>query len=510
MLRIRGIDFSLEYRFEPGASDDGVTMTVPLSLLNQVDDNRCDWLVPGLLADKVQALVKSLPQRMRRHLVPVPDYVHQFCKRHPIGEQREPLTESIRLDARAHYAVQAQLNDFRPEVVPKHLNMNFKLVDAHGRQLAVSRSLVQLRATHGEQAAGAFREAFKVVAGQVKTTAQAQVAVGTDPDTSSTLPAPDSAPSTALSETNAVSIDGDVIQLEIGQRFTRWPVDSLPELLEIREPGTGTTMVGFPAFVDRRNAITIEVFDEQGEARLAHRAGVRRLLGIGLRESFKAFFRNLSQYQNLVIAHARLGTDEDLRSGMADAILQRAIGDQAEPQSREAFDALLVQVKPRISLLGQELARNLESVLDEYAAASRKIQAVKAGAKEAEVKSAVQDCTDQLARLVHSGFIGAVPPVQFPHFPRYLRAIVMRLERVRADPGRDTKHRMAIAELSAGYHRLRRDRRGQDDQQLENFRWLIEELRVSLFAQSLRTPTPVSVKRLNKMLFELRALSGLA
>ncbi|MGB7305921.1 MAG: ATP-dependent RNA helicase HrpA, partial [Burkholderiaceae bacterium] len=135
-MAMRGIEFSLDYRFEPGAVDDGVTMTVPLSLLNQVDANRAEWLVPGLLADKVQALVKSLPQRMRRHLVPVPEYVIGFCARHKdAAAQSEPLVDSIRADARERHAVQAQLNDFRPEVVPKHLVMNLKLVDDHGRQI---------------------------------------------------------------------------------------------------------------------------------------------------------------------------------------------------------------------------------------------------------------------------------------------------------------------------------------------------------------------------------------
>ncbi|MGB7304951.1 MAG: DUF3418 domain-containing protein, partial [Burkholderiaceae bacterium] len=473
-------------------------------------------------------------------LVPVPEYVIGFCARHKdAAAQSEPLVDSIRTDARERHAVQAQLNDFRPEVVPKHLVMNFKLVDAHGRQIAVSRSLVQLRAVHGERAAGAFREAFKAVAGKVRVSESTALSsdgskpsvgqegenagienisdhpvVGNAPVPAAVEPVVGSNKNTAGNnnsdtESADLTIEGDSIQLDIGRRFTRWPVGQLPEILEILEPGTGVTMVGFPAFVDRDNAISIEVFDDQGEARVAHRSGVRRLLVIALRESFKSLFKNLTGFQNLVIAHARLGTDDELRAGMIDGILQRAVGDLGEPQSRQDFELLTTQVKPRLSLLGQELSRNLEHILDEYGTVTRKIQTVSAGAKENEVKSAVQDCREQLEGLVYSGFIGATPPAQFPHLSRYLKAIVMRLERVRADPGRDTKHRTNITELMTGYRRLIRDRRGLDDQQLENFRWLIEELRVSMFAQSLRTPTPVSLKRLNKMLFELRAQSGL-
>lgn len=532
---MRGVEYALDYRFEPGAGDDGVTMTIPLSLLNQVDANRCEWLVPGLLVDKVQALVKSLPQRMRRHLVPVPEYARDFATRYspdgndPAQAQSKPLTDCIRADARQQKAVQVELTDFRPEVVPRHLVMNFRLVDRHGRQLAVSRSLAQLRASFGEQAASAFREAFKQVAGQldkshraaaVPATGEHSAGSNASADSSANrLPSPpsatgESAPgdTAGLADTDpdGVQIDASRVQLEVGRRFVRWPVTALPEILEITEPGTGGSMIGFPAFVDRGNGVTIEVFDEQAEARTAHRDGVLRLLGITLRSNFKVFFKQLADYQKLVIAYARIGADDDLRAGMTIGILRRAVGEHAEPQTRQAFEQLVEQARPRLTLLGQELARSLLQVLDEYGNAQRKIHNVQSGAREAEVRAALEDCREQLDALICNGFIAQTPAVQFPHLPRYLKAIVMRLERIRADPGRDTEKRNQVAQLQAGYQRLLRTRRGQLDQELVNFRWLIEELRVSLFAQSLRTPTPVSVKRLNRMLSEIQANNQLA
>jgi ATP-dependent helicase HrpA len=503
-IEMRGVQFKLDYQFEPGSGNDGITMSVPLSLLNQVDVNRCDWLVPGLLADKVEGLVRSLPQRMRRHLVPVPTYVKAFIERVDDRARRLPLLEAIRADAREHHAVQTQVNDFRPEVLSPHLQMNFKLIDAHGRQLDTSRSIAQLRAQHGEQAAGAFREAFKSVAGQIGSLKPTGSDDSSGAGAQQTDATTHSDNENSNSATQTVRLDGESIQLEIGQRFVRWPIDRLPELLEISEPGTGTTMVGFPAFVDQGNAITIEVFDEIEEAQSAHKSGVRRLMAIALRPSFKALFQNIPDFQNLVIAHARLGTDDDLKAGMTDGILQRAIGETDLPEDKAAFEALMVQVKPRVSLIGQELARTLLVVLNEYGTATRKIQTVAASAKEQEVKSAVADVKAQIEQLVFPGFIGKVPAAQFIHLARYLKAIVMRLERVRADPGRDTRFTSDINELMAGYRRIRKERRGQTDSQLETFRWLIEELRVSLFAQSLRTPTPVSLKRLGKMLGSLR------
>ncbi|MEZ5739209.1 MAG: ATP-dependent RNA helicase HrpA [Burkholderiaceae bacterium] len=514
-LAMRGTAFELDYHFQPGEADDGVTMRVPLALLNQVDGQRCEWLVPGLLADKVQALAKSLPQRLRRALVPVPAYAQAFIERHRDRVGAQTLVEAIRADIREQFGIQTQPADFRPDVVPAHLFFKFRLVDAHGRSLGQGRSLESLQAQHGQAARGAFREAFAAVASQLRqapdaaagaTVASAGPAQGSATPVAGADPVPArlDGGATAPDETTARIEDGRV-DLAVGRRFQRWPVESLPELLEIREPGAEHGMIGFPALVEAHEGVRIEVFDEQPVARARHRAGVLRLIEIALRDAIKASHRQLPDEQRLIISYARIGTDEQLRRDLTRAVLIRAVGDEGEPMGQAAFEALVAKVRPRISLIAQELARQLQKVLDDYGQAQRKLQAVGATAREPLVAAAVEDAGRQLDKLVHPGFLVDTSPAQFAHLPRYLQGIVLRMERVRADPARTEGFRRDLAELQAAWERLVRDRRPVLDPELERYRWLLEELRISLFAQGLRTPSPVSFKRLRSMLQTLQA-----
>ena len=513
-IMMRGARFSLEYRFEPGAPDDGVTMTVPLSLLNQVDAERCEWLVPGLLADKVQALCKSLPQRLRRHLVPLPAWAAAFARRHPQAPSL-PLIDAIRADARAHGAVQLAVGDFRPDTLPTHLAMNFRIVDAHGVPRAESRQLAQLRAQFGDEARGAFREAFAVVAAQLQP-ATAGERVEASPGEQSGLVASsesviDGPSDTATGEPDRVHDGVDAMgaappALVLGERFRRWPVDELPDLLEITDPASGTTLVGFPAFVDRDDSASIEIFDDQDEARARHRAGVRRLLAIALREPLKSFHRGVPDFHRLALGFARMGDEDALRAQLTDAMLVRAVGDAAEPASRAAFDRLASEVRTRLSLIGQTLVSQLQAVLEELGAVQRKLQSARpAAAREPAVRITIEDIEAQIARLLPAGFLRDTPAEAFAHFPRYLKSMLLRLERMRADPARDARQRADLAQLWSAYERLRRERRGRIDPELDRLRWLIEELHVSLFAPGLRTPSPVSVKRLQRA---IQALSG--
>ena len=248
----------------------------------------------------------------------------------------------------------------------------------------------------------------------------------------------------------------------------------------------------------------IDVFDEAPVAHEQHLAGVRRLLTIALREPLKGIVRHVSDAQRLVIAYARIDTDEALWRDFGQAVLLRAAGDAAAPVTRADFERLLEQVRPRLSLIAAELGRALQQVLEDYAAALRKLQSVAAGAREAYVQAAVEDVREQLGGLVGPGFLVRTPPEAFGHLSRYLKAVVLRLERVRADPARVEQQRLDHAQLQAEYGRLRRARRGLPDPELDRLRWLLEELRVSLYAQNLRTPMPVSFKRLRRMIESLR------
>ncbi len=503
MLLMRGAEYALTYRFDPGADDDGVTLEVPIALLNQVDADRCEWLVPGLLPTKVTALAKSLPQRIRRHLVPLPAYAQAFVERqlaNSRGAYEQTLVETLRQDIAEQCRVQAQTSDFRPDTLPAHLFMRFRVVDADGRLLGASRQLAPLQAQHGSQARGAFREAFAVAARQGKpVVARAQESSGVDsPEAPALSPPASSQVSGAAPETPAPA--GGGLQSMIGERQQKWPLTALPEIVEVTPPGSDARIVGFPALVDQGDAVSVEVLDDERTARQKHRLGVRRLLIIACRSKLKSLHRSGLEGQKLIVAYARVGNDDSLRRSIDAAVVDRACAGQELPVTREQYDQLLELVRGRVSLIGAEVQRRLDDILAEYTLTMRKRQSARAAAGEDHVRMALADIDQQLERLIFDGFVASIPAEQFGHLPRYLKAIVIRLTNMRAEPQREIKYTQELKSLTQRYERLRERQRDQADPELDQFRWLLEELRVSLFAQALRTPMPVSIKRLNKIL----------
>jgi ATP-dependent helicase HrpA len=453
-IDMRGVAMAVTYHFEPGSPRDGATLTVPLYALNQVDDARCDWLVPGMLKEKAHLLLKSLPQKLRRHCVPLPDYAAGFVERR--GDRpwdTRPLTEALIDDLREQKSIACRPEDFKRETLPAHLSMNFKVVDEHGRQLAMGRSLPRLRAELGGEA----QKSFQAVAGR-----DVQVAP------------------------------------ELQQEITDWDFGELPELLEIRRGGQ--TMVGFPALVDRGDRCALEVFDDVQQARERHREGLRRLFRLQLKEQVKFIERALAGLQTAAMQAgtvpalaAALPGFEALRSEVIDAALDRTALAEPWPSDRAAFLARREEARVKLGLIAQELARLLGAIVQEAVIVTKRLSAARA------FPAACADIDQQLARLFPRGFVTATPPAQLAHYLRYLKAIAARLDRIKADPARDAQRMTDIATLQTPYLREVAARKGQADPRLEEFRWLLEELRVSLFAQELRTPMPVSVKRLQKV-----------
>ncbi|HYF59602.1 MAG TPA: DUF3418 domain-containing protein [Burkholderiaceae bacterium] len=284
-----------------------------------------------------------------------------------------------------------------------------------------------------------------------------------------------------------------------GECFVDWSFGTLPELLELRVgPRREDTLIGYPALVDRGDCAELRVFDEAETAQREHRAGLRRLFAIALREPLRFFERNLPDGQRLAIAYMPFGTAEDLKRELVAALLDRACLGEPLPADRAAFEARVAEARPRVTLIGQELARTLAAILAEHATVQRKL----AGAKGFPQVAA--DVGAQLAGLLPKGFVSGTDPARWGHLARYLKAISARLDKLRADPARDG-HRMAeIAPMLQNFHRTQAALKGRRDPRLEDFRWLLEELRVSLFAQELRTPVPVSVKRLQKVWESIR------
>jgi len=477
-VRLGGIDCAAHYLHAPGDAKDGITVTVPIYALNQVSDERCEWLVPGMLKDKVLALVKSLHQRPRSRLMPLQEFVEEFVETVPFanGGLVDALLKSVR--ERTQLAVQR--NDFKQEQLSAHHLMNFRIVDEHGRQLGMGRNLAALKSELGAQA----RSAFQALAA-LKLPKSEAVASAPAPRQAATPPAP------AADERTSVRSDA------AAAKYTAWTFGNLPELMEIRK--AGQTLVGFPALIDKASHVEIEVFDEPDVAARHHRSGLRRLVALQIRDALKYLEKNIPDLQRLAVAYMPLGTAEELRDQIIDLALDRAFLAEPWPDDAASFARRIEEGRGRLTLIANEVARGAAAVLAEHAIALRKLK------DSRPPKEVADDIAAQLARLVPKRFLATTAWAQLAHLPRYLKAVTLRLDKLRADPARDTQRLAELRPLEQRYVRQLAERRGVADARLDEFRWLLEELRVSLFAQELRTPQPVSVKRLEKAWSQLSA-----
>ncbi len=493
-LRLGGVDCVATYLHEPGDPRDGVSVTVPIFALNQVSEERCEWLVPGMLKEKVLALLKTLHQRPRSRLVPLPASAERFVQAlsDPAVFGAGSLLDAVLKLVREATQLDIQRADIKADMLSAHQFMHLRVVDEHGRQLGQGRNLGALKAELGGQARGAFQalaslklqdlRAATAPAGPSATSAAARAA-------STTQPAP-----AAVATPKA-----DV-------KHTRWDFGELPELMEIRKGGQ--TMIGFPALIDAGDGVVIEVFDEPEMAQTRHREGLRRLFALQIRDALKYLEKNLPGLQAMAVAYMQVGkggdggtggTLEELRAQIIELALDRAFLLDPLPSDADAFGRRVEEGRGRLTLISSEIARTTGTILSEYALAARKLKDSKAGAEQAA------DIALQLQRLVPKRFLLQTPYAQLQHFPRYLKAVQLRLDKWRADPARDTAKLAELRPQDQRFWRLVAERKGAQDARLQELRWLLEELRVSFFAQELRTPQPVSVKRLDKAWAQLNS-----
>ena len=441
-LEMAGRSFALDYHHEPGSPRDGVTLTVPLVALNQVDAMRCDWLVPGLAREKVTRLAKSLPQKLRHQLGPLQEFVDAFLRASEHADA--PPAQAIARYARRELNLAVPLDAFRPETLPAHLSMNFRIVDEHGRQLATGRNLAQLRAELGQRAGEQFARLARSDAPPVKVAA--------------------------------------------------WDFGDLEEVMEIRRGSQ--TLIGYPGLVDHGDSVSLEVFDSADKARETHRSGLRRLFMLQLKEQARYIEKNLPGLQTMSLQFAAIGDTAELKEELLAAAFDRACMQEPWPRNRAEFERRRDEARSRVTLLAQEIARLAGTILAEHAALQKKLQQASKAFPEP-----CRDIRESTTRLLSKRFIEQTPYERLQHFPRYLTAAGLRLDKLRADPGRDARLATEFAHLCAQWLReqAKQAKSGSRDPQLEQFRWLLEELRVQLFAQELKTSVPVSVKRLSKM-----------
>jgi ATP-dependent helicase HrpA len=406
-------------------------------------------LVPGLLAEKVTQLIKTLPQRLRRHLVPVPEFSAAFCR--DVAASNTPLLQALARYIREQKQLDVPLDAFRLEQLPAHLLMNFRVVDEHGRQLGMSRQFANL---HGELAPKSLPVAAVTVAKQ--------------------------------KEVGAAEI-----------RHVTWDFGDFVETCNVQRAGQSVTL--FNALVDDGDAVVLRAFDTRDAAANAHRGGLRRLFMLALKEQVKYLEKNLPDAQRLGMLFMPFGTQQELQQQILATTFERCCLNEPLPINEGQFTARGKEAKNRLLLIAQEIARLIATVLGEHQMLQKTLPQLKA------YPAVAQDVRAQVEWLLHKRFVADTPFERMQHLPRYLKSINLRIEKLRTNPARDAQCASQMQPLLQTWQKMRQSQQGAHDPRMDEFAWMLQELRVSLFAQELKTPVIVSVKRLEKMLAALRS-----
>ena len=436
-LAAGGALLALRYRFEPGQDDDGVTVRVPRALLARVDDDACDWLIPGWLAEKCAALIRSLPGALRRQFVPAPDVARRALERMQPGAG--PLLPALAGALAELTGADCHASAFDPRRLERHLRMRVEIVDDHGTPLAAGRDLPQLKARFGAADA----------------------------------PPPASFPAHPLER------DG----------ITDWDFGAVPRQISTPGPG-GALLLRFPALVDAGDSCTLRLFDDESVATVAHRGGVRALLSLALADRLPT----AADVAPLAALYRRLGTPEALLADLRHAVVDSVWTEPKAPRSWEEFNALTGALAAPLRAATASVTAAVLETLRLWREVDRQLDR----ATTLPLLELAADLRDQLGRLVFPGFVAHTPRAWLPELPRYLKAAALRLERALAHPDVDRTQRQALLPLWQAFWQAQAAHSADLDWQ--ELRWLLEELRVGLFAPQLGTLQPVSVLRLKRLL----------
>ena len=499
-FEVLGQKLTLSYLHQPGDADDGVTLTVPLAMLNQIPASRCEWLVPGLLEEKITALLKTVPQKHRHRLQPMSESAAAFMADFDAGafDTDEPLLRMLQRFVEDRVQLKLPLESFRVENLKPHCFMNLRVIDEHGRVMGQSRNLSELRARFRDQVAARFKAAK--IDGALAGALDAAGAV--------TAPAADGGGGRPRREKGAASAQQAAERGSSPMRgdeaanapaaasalagVTSWSFGALPELLELRV--AGRDVIGFPALHDDGDSVSLRPYDTPEEAARVHRAGLTRLFALTLKDQVRAIER-LPGLRELALQYMNFGTEAELKARLVEATLTRCCLLEPLPADQAGFEQRCTEAKSRVTLVAQEFMRLAGQLLTENAALQKRLLGMKA------FPDVVADLQSQISGLLPKNFLVAYPWEHLAQFPRYLKATSIRLDKLRNNPARDAQLMNDWKALAQTWEReqIAKRRAGVTDPQLESFRWMLEELRVGLFAQELKTPMPVSVKRLQKI-----------
>ncbi|MEV4489488.1 ATP-dependent RNA helicase HrpA [Micromonospora coxensis] len=435
-----GVTLPLTYTFDPTAPTDGVTVDIPLPLLNQVPAESFDWQVPGLREELVVALIRSLPKAVRRNFVPVPDYARAALAAITPGE--EPLLDALTRQLRRMTGVTVPREAWDPGKLPPHLRVGFRVLDEENKPVAEGKDL------------GALQRQLRQEVRQVVAAAAPDVA------------------RTGL---------------------TQWSIGSLPRTIE--QVRAGYAVTAYPALVDEGTTVGVKVFDSEAEQAAAHWAGTRRLLRLTVPSPAKFLQGRLSNEAKLALSRNPHGGVQQLIEDAAGAAIDKLIGDAGGPAwDAEGFAALRDRVRADLVDTVVEVMDRVRKVLAAAYAVEQRLGAT----RNLAVVAALADIRAQLTGLVHAGFITETGYARLPDLLRYLTAVDRRLDRLPGNPQRDKQQQDRIAVVQKEYADLLAALPPSKRQAaaVRQIRWMIEELRVNVFAQALGTPYPVSEQRI--------------
>jgi ATP-dependent helicase HrpA len=442
--KVGNLTIALHYRFEPGHEEDGVTAIIPVHQLNQMQAQVFDWLVPGMLQEKVVALIKNLPKQLRKHYVPVPQTAERCLEIEP--DFKGSLFEWLGNRLRKLTDEPVPLNAWNAEDIPAHLKMNFRVVDEAGHILDFGRNLKQLQAKHTQKAVASFE----------------QIA------------------SEELNYTGCI----------------QWAFPALPETYQFMQQNQ--TFLGYPAIIDEGDSVGVKIIDTLEKARDLHKQGLMRLFCLQLRKDCTYILKNLPRTPAVELSYQQLPVHplfkdrkgQSYKDDCLCAVILHVFVENQQLRDQQTFEVGLQANKGKLVAAANDLGKLLQTVMQQYAQIRLQLKRLPA---EAVI---VKDIQEQLSFLLFQGFIRHTPYSQLQHFERYLKAVLYRLEKMQEDPQK-------IQQVQKYWIRYwkqhaKKNKQGLVQPEQDAFRWMLEELRVSLYAQQLKTPYPVSVQRLDK------------
>jgi len=457
VLNVEGIPLPLEYHFKPGEEADGVTLVIPLAVINQVPEERCEWLVPGLLREKIIALLRGLPKQLRKSFVPVPDYADACLK--AMQPSDKPLTRLLGEELKRMTGVHIPEDAWQQQDIPPHLRMGYRIVNDKGRGISSGQDLHQLKKEHGDAA----EESFKML------------------------------PSCGLEQDD----------------LKDWDFGELPETISLER--AGIQMLGYPALVAQGDKVAICVLDSKLKADQAMKAGLRGLIMLKLGQEVRYLRKNLPELKTMRLQYAKAADapvglinnpQKDLEAELVSLIVDRTFIEARSPiRTKEQFAQCIAEEKGQLMAVANETCKLVSQILGEY----QQVRKTLSGNMPINLVPMISDIKQQLDRLVFRGFLQCTPWQNLQHYPRYLKGIALRREKMGHAAGRDLQQMRGMQCLYNQWQEKDQSIRkaGKLDARVEELRWRFEELRVSLFAQELKTPAPISLKRIEKRWKEL-------